>query len=72
MEGLRVGHDPVDRQSGDMLEGYEWGRFSSVGRGDYIRGRQTVAVEGSVLCEWSIFVRVEGVWLVRAPEVDLC
>ena len=48
------------------------GAVSTQSRDEIIRGRQIVAVGGSVLCEWSIFVRVEGVWLVRAPEVDLC
>jgi hypothetical protein len=34
MEGLRMGQDPMERQSGALLEGFEWGRFSSVERRD--------------------------------------
>jgi len=44
MEGLRIGHDPEDRQSGDLLEGIEWGRFGSVERRDRICDRRVVTV----------------------------
>jgi hypothetical protein len=36
MEGLRMGHDPEDRQSGALLEGFEWSRFSPIEGGYHI------------------------------------
>ena len=33
MEGLRMGQAPEDRQSGALLEGFEWSIFSSVESG---------------------------------------
>jgi len=59
MEGLRLGHDPEDRQSGDLLEGIEWGRSSSVGRGEHICDRRVFTVGSqaflSMSCEWRIY-----------------
>ena len=68
MEVMQMGHDPEDRQSGALLEGLEWGRFSLVEGGGHRCGWRGVARLS--LFFLSVVVRGERTWLVRAPQVD--